>query len=368
MPSWTVLTAPVPEDLDSPGAWALTGAAGTVYAVEMALWGYPDLSYPPPYLAAQMRAQEYTAKVLLVAVPEGSTPTADDVAGFVKIDMPRHDNVHLAYLELWVRPADARSGVGSALLAEAERIAAEHERTTVIAWSENAGEPPADAPDVLAPPTGSGRIAADASSARFALHHGYTLEQAERYSVLQLPVDPDDLERLHSEAAAAAGPDYRLVSWTDHAPDEWVDQFAVLETRMSTDVPTADLEIEETTWDAARIRTSEAQIAASGLGHLVVAAEHIPTGTLAAFTFVKYPPNPEVVLQQDTLVIREHRGRRLGMLVKADLLRRLREVRSDAARVHTWNAEENAYMLSINVALGFTPTGVTGMWQKRLSG
>ena len=27
-----------------------------------------------------------------------------------------------------------------------------------------------------------------------------------------------------------------------------------------------------------------------------------------------------------------------------------------------------AYMLSINVALGFQPTGVIGMWQKRLSG
>src|SRR5665648_590752 len=48
--------------------------------------------------------------------------------------------------------------------------------------------------------------------------------------------------------------------------------------------------------------------------------------------------------------------------------RRLREPRPGAERIHTWNDEENAYMLSINVALGFAPTGVIGMWQKRLSG
>jgi GNAT superfamily N-acetyltransferase len=36
-----------------------------------------------------------------------------------------------------------------------------------------------------------------------------------------------------------------------------------------------------------------------------------------------------------------------------------------ARRIHTWNAEENAHMLAINVALGFRAVGVTGMWQKQ---
>ena len=54
------------------------------------------------------------------------------------------------------------------------------------------------------------------------------------------------------------------------------------------------------------------------------------------------------------------------MLVKAGLLLRLAEARPEARRVHTWNAEENAFMLAINVALGFRPAGVSGEWQKRL--
>jgi len=194
------------------------------------------------------------------------------------------------------------------------------------------------------------------------------LEQAERYSVLRLPVEESLRARLHGEAADRAGTDYRLVSWTDRAPDVWVDQVAILETRMSSDAPTAGLDMGETTWDADRVRTWEKEVAAGNHGYLLVAAEHIPTNTLAAFTVVRFPlEHPEIVFQDDTLVLKEHRGRRLGMLVKSDTLRRLRELRPDAERIHTWNAEENAYMLSINVALGFAPTGVIGMWQKRLS-
>jgi GNAT superfamily N-acetyltransferase len=195
------------------------------------------------------------------------------------------------------------------------------------------------------------------------------LEQAERYSLLRLPLDDGLLEAHQARAAARAGSDYSLVSWTDRAPDEWVDQVAVLENRMSTDAPMAGLEIEEVPWDAARVRVKEAEIADAGHDYLMVAAEHVPTGKLAAFTFVRCPvAHPRIVFQEDTLVLREHRGRRLGMLVKTDLLRRLRDFRPDAKRIHTWNAEENAHMLDINVALGFRPTGVIGSWQKKLPG
>ena len=58
----------------------------------------------------------------------------------------------------------------------------------------------------------------------------------------------------------------------------------------------------------------------------------MPTGRLVAFTMVEYPwLQPEIVFQGDTLVIREHRGHRLGMLVKTDLLRRLAVARPDRA-------------------------------------
>ena len=73
-----------------------------------------------------------------------------------------------------------------------------------------------------------------------------------------------------------------------------------------------------------------------------------------------------MVHQGDTLVVPEHRGRRLGMLVKAANLRRLVDELPETQRVDTWNAEENRWMLGINVALGFRPSGGSGEWQLRL--
>ncbi|KGM15110.1 hypothetical protein N867_11890, partial [Actinotalea fermentans ATCC 43279 = JCM 9966 = DSM 3133] len=366
MPSWTILTAPVPETLDAPDAWALHGVGRVSHEHEQRMWGYADLMYPSWYLLADLRPQLYAIRRVFVAVPDGVTePTADDVVGFAKLTLPLQDNTHLADVELYVHPDHVDDGADAALLEAAETLAAEHGRTSLVTWSEQVGEPD-PGPGVLEPPTGSGRVDGNARGARFLADHGYVLEQAERYSLLRLPL-PDGLrERHQAEAAARAGADYRLVTWTDRAPDEWVDQVAVLEMRMSTDVPKGDLDFEESRWDAARVRDWERRVAESQHGMLVTAAVHVPTQTLGAFTVLRYPiAYEEIVFQDDTLVLSEHRGRRLGMLVKAENLRRLAELRPGAARVHTWNAEENSFMLAINVALGFRPTGVAGMWQKR---
>lgn len=371
MSPWHISTAPVPASLDDPDAWALHGSAAVSLASDLDLWGIDDLAYTARYMLARMNEREYAERIRLVATAEhpGTSPLPPEaVLGTAYLIMPTQSNEHLTYLELVVHPAHRGRGIGSALLAEVERLTADRGRTTIIVASEHGGEPPAGTPGALEPPTGSGRIAGDDRAARFAQRHGYGLEQAERYSVLQLPVPTDHVSALLSDAAAHAGDEYRLVRWTDRTPDEWLDSFALLNTRMSTDTPQGELDMEEDPWDVARVRSAEGDIAAAGHGYLAVAAEHVPTSTLAAFTRVEYPHDqPEVVYQEDTLVLKEHRGRRLGMLVKAAMVQQLTELRPDARRLHTWNAEENEHMLAINVALGFRPTGVEGVWQKRLA-
>ncbi|CAN5347361.1 hypothetical protein BH11ACT1_BH11ACT1_15440 [soil metagenome] len=144
------------------------------------------------------------------------------------------------------------------------------------------------------------------------------------------------------------------MTWDDPCPDEWVDQLAELETRMSTDAPGGGLDLHEDRWDADRVRATEAELRERGMRHSVAAAVHVPTGTLAAFSAFKRPAwTDEFVHQHDTLVLAEHRGRRLGMLVGTANLERLAAEQPDARRIGTWNAEENAHMLGINVALGF---------------
>ena len=368
MSSWTVLPAPVPASLDAPDAWALHGAAAVHERDQRTTWQHTDRMYSASFLQGELAAQTYVRSQVLVAVPAGTVaPTAADVVGCAKVALPLVDNTHLADIEVYVDPDRRRDGVGSALIGAIERIAEEHGRTSILGFSEHVGEPPAGSPGVLEPPTGAGRISADHPGARFAQRHGYALEQAERYSMLQLPMADADLDRLQDGAAERAGADYRVHTWRDEVPDAWAAQVAVLKSRMSTDAPSADLDITESAWDADRIRTWVSEIATRGHGFMLSVAEHVPTATLAAFTMLSYPvAAPEVTYQNDTLVLREHRGHRLGMLVKTANLRALRTARPDARRVHTWNAQENAFMLDINVALGFSLAGIVGIWQKRL--
>ena len=96
-------------------------------------------------------------------------------------------------------------------------------------------------------------------------------------------------------------------------------------------------------------------------------ARHVPTGEAVAYTYLQSSPHrPAAAYQEDTLVAREHRGHRLGTLVKTAALRRFTAERPRVQRVHTWNAGENSHMLAINTALGFRPVSLEGVWEKRM--
>lgn len=364
IPAWQVRPVPVPASLDDDAAADLISVAALERMVSLAVWGHDDLAYPARESLAKLRDQTYVHRVHLVAV---APDRPREVLGAAMVRLPQQGNTHLLEAEFLIHPEHERRGVDDALLAAVEARAVAAGRRVVLLASEHKHEPPAGHADTLVAPTGSGRISRVDPGAELAMRHGFRLEQAERYSVLRLPVPPDRLTTLRSTAVAAAGADYRTITWEDRCPDRWVDELARLETRMSTDAPNGGLEIVEDPWDADRIRTAETSIAAAERGYLGTVVEHVPTGTLAGFTLLEYPrAAPEIVFQQDTLVAREHRGHKLGLLIKAVNLEHLADLRPGARRVHTWNAEENSFMLAINVALGFEPVGVYGVWQKHL--
>lgn len=365
MSTWTVTSAPRPESLDDPDAWALHGMAAVSHAADEALWGHTDLAFSARYLHTRLGEQTYSRRIFLVATAPDGVGDQSAVVGHASVIMPTQGNDHAGFVEVVVHPEHRGHGVGATLMAECERLVRDAGRGTVITSTEHRGEPPLDDPDALVAPTGSGRINASDPGARFVAARGYTLGQADRYSMLELPVDPSHLERLRADAADRAGSEYRLVRWQDRAPDEYVDGLAVLETRMSTDAPSGEVDFREVVWTVDRVRDYERRIGEAGHGFLVVAAQHVATGELAGFTMLEYVRDEEEpVYQEDTIVLSEHRGHRLGMLLKADMLQWLATERPGARRIHTWNAEENGFMLAINVALGFRPIGVEGQWQK----
>jgi GNAT superfamily N-acetyltransferase len=202
---------------------------------------------------------------------------------------------------------------------------------------------------------------------RFLLRRGYTLEQIERGSRLPLPVDDALLAEHFAAATAASGADYRIHSWTERTPEKWREDMVVLLTRMSTDAPSAGLEEPEEQWSIARLLDAEDRAATSPRTELVAAVEHVPTGRLAGFTVLSVPRELDrAVGQEDTLVLREHRGHRLGMLLKIANIANLQKERPGHPAIITFNAEENRHMLSVNEAVGFVPIGYEGAWKKLL--
>ncbi len=354
----------------SADAWALTGLVAVESAADFADYGHTDLTSTYEVWVGSLGRTDYHAKQWFVVTAEGAPREPDSVLGYLMLSFPRVDNTHLAFVTAAVDPAldlELRRQILDALLEQADEIAGAAGRTTLQGWTECKGEPEHGSPNRLEPPTGIGAIDSSDLSTGIYLAHGWAFEQAERYSVLDLPVPADKLAELTARAAAAAKPEYELVSWTDHTPEHWRAEHARLQQAMSTDAPSADLEIEPTVYDQERLTYFEDSLGKSGRGYLAVAARHVASNTLAGFTLVEYPlDQPEVVFQEATLVHKEHRGHRLGMWIKASMLSELAQVRPQAARMHTWNAGENDYMLAINIELGFTQRLVTAAWQKRL--
>ena len=158
-------------------------------------------------------------------------------------------------------------------------------------------------------------------------------------------------------------------TWTDRCPDEYVEQLAVLMSRMSTDAPTGGLSYEpKRPGMSPASGTSRTPGGRPETVSLVTAARHRDNGELAAYSVLELAPSkPWLADQDDTLVAASHRGHRLGMLVKIRNLRRLLAEYPAVERVITFNAAENDHMLAINIALGFRPAGCDGEWQNAWS-
>jgi len=187
-----------------------------------------------------------------------------------------------------------------------------------------------------------------------------------RGSRLPLPLDVAELERRLAEARARTGEGYVIREWTGTTPESFRDDMAVLYTRMSTDAPQGALDAPEDVWTGDRVAEHEERTNADGTVLLTVAAEGAD-GRLAGFTQLSVPPTASApVEQRDTLVLREHRGHALGMLLKLANLAQLERTRPGHPSITTWNADENRHMLSVNEALGFVPMGYEGAWKLEL--
>ena len=86
-----------------------------------------------------------------------------------------------------------------------------------------------------------------------------------------------------------------------------------------------------------------------------VMARHRATGAWAGQSMLCVNEfSPAEAFQEDTSVVRAHRGHRLGLLIKAAMLRWVGDERPEVGAIDTWNAANNHHMIAINERLGAT--------------
>jgi RimJ/RimL family protein N-acetyltransferase len=267
-----------------------------------------------------------------------------DPVGVLAIDLPVRDNRHLVWAEITVHPGARRQGHGTAMVAEVLRRTREAERTTV--WLGCPGD--------------------DAGAAAFLARSGfrYASHDARRRQRLA-DVDPAEVARLREQAEAAAS-DYDLERLTSPLPEKLLAEIAVVAESIN-DAPMGDLTWEREVFDADLVRDIETAREGRGDRLYRVVARHRETGALGGHTMMlTQPRRPTWASQGDTAVAREHRGHRLGLLLKIEMMAWLAEVEPQVELVETWNQADNTHMIAVNEALGYRLDRVFHMHELQL--
>jgi GNAT superfamily N-acetyltransferase len=320
-------------DLDAAG---VAGALAVVQRADRAV--DPDIE---PTTAEEFRRQVADDRSdgnrhLRTAVLDGDRVRA---VAHLELDTDE-ENAHLATAEVFGAAADPDAG-RVAVADLVERCEADG-RTSLAGWG-----PRTEA------------------EARFWTAFGATERYTERMSNLDLAtVDPDLMadwiDRRRERAA-----DVSLVRWTGACPDEHRAAYARSVSAMS-DAPTDDLDVNPFTIDEDDVRElDDARLTLGWRPFTVFAVD--PDGRPAGHTTVLVNPfRPDASWQWDTVVLASHRRRGIGRWIKAEMWRWLRAEASEVGRLSTGNAESNAAMLAINVAMGYRPASVHAMWQADL--
>lgn len=268
-----------------------------------------------------------------------------EVVGTAALFASDYDNLELAWVEVVVRPDLRRRGHGRAgldlVLAECRRIG----RPLVLLYGWESG-----------------------AARGFAASAGFAEKSLETRRVHDLVGSPEETERfraLYDEAVTHAAA-YELLTISGPAPDELLPGLAEV-TAAINDAPLDDLEYEDEVYDADRVRAYEQAQVVSGYRMHRVVARHRESGALVAHTVVSVDTEqPAWAEQHDTAVVPEHRGHRLGMVLKAAMLLHLATAEPQLRCILTENAASNGPMIAVNEQLGHRIAGRQLLFQRRL--
>lgn len=308
--------------------------------------------HPPPH-------RGMFAKTLRHPVPEADTVdfvavVDGTVRGRLHICLFNRSNRHVAVAELTVHPEHRRRGVGAALLDRFIEHARAHDRTELL---------------IETPMTWEGGPERDEAGRRFLERRGFkrALTSVNRRCATDA-LDAVEEQELLDRAAAAAAEDYEIVSWVGRTPGELVDTMCRLDSMVLSELPLGDLDLEAETVDAELKEARAARNEAIGIVPVTTVARHRDSGEVVANTVIGVLDDPDFRhgFQWITIVHPDHRGHRLGTLVKVVNLRLLRARFPQVETIWTDNADVNSHMGAINAVMGFEAVDAVGEHMLRL--
>lgn len=280
---------------------------------------------------------------------DGETPENyaawDDgsLVGSLAVSVSERDNTHLGWIDLVVHPDHRCRGIGTQLLefAKARTLRLGRRSLGGSGWESDA-------------------------TRGFAAKHAFPPKSSDINRRQYLAAVDWQVVAEMSGEAALAGSSYELVRIFGRTPDHMLDAVAAM-TAAINDAPTDDLDIEDEVFSRERIIDYETAQLARRYRLYRVVAQHKVSGELAGHSVVAVEADrPEIGDQHDTAVLGAHRGHRLGMLVKTDMLGWLAEEEPQLKTIDTWNAESNDHMIEVNEKLGYVVLGRELTFQRDL--
>lgn len=299
------------------------------------------------------------------------------VIGLVRLRWERDINPHLANADLYITPSWRRRGIGTAVVDQLRQWCREENRSELEGWL--TARPASEGQGVIyaAGREGADAVSSDGGATPFALALGAKLRQIETVFAIPGLQDPTQRRALGARAeqhAAALGArndaDYELLTFDRAVPTDLLEAYAQMFTAFERDIPQV-AEEETPTVSAQEIAESDERLRKAGVWTPTVVVRHRASGALVAFTRVTWQRGMATAVQEETWVDPAHRGRRLGLWMKAvNLVSLLQRPGADPetdgpqlAHLLTFNAAENAHMRAINAELGYRVQGVEAVWR-----
>ncbi|MFZ4662604.1 MAG: GNAT family N-acetyltransferase [Caldilineaceae bacterium] len=252
------------------------------------------------------------------------------------------DNLHLAGFDVKVAPERRRQGLARQLLPLIIARAALEERRLLMA----------ETYDLV--PAGTSfmqRLGAQKGIEG----HANQLRLAE--------LDLGLLQQWQAQAMPLAT-DFELGLWCDAYPQAHLSAMAALTTTLYNSTPRDQLDAEDVLITPETLRDEERYWAARGTECWTLYLLERATGQFVGYTQVTWNANRPTLLEQGmTGVLPAYRNRGLGRWLKAAMLDKVLRDRPQVQFVRTGNADSNAAMLKINLALGFKPFIADTIWQ-----